>query len=120
MKKIKSILLGIICSFTCTVLLLIGFSLFLVNNNINDGLISVFIIVFFSVSILCGAIITARRIRSKGAFYGFVMSIVYIMLLYAISSLCIGDFSIQKTSIFMIISGSLLGILGGIIGVNIK
>ena len=120
MKKIKSILLGIICSFTCTVLLLIFFSLFFVNNNINESFISIFIVVFFSVSILCGAVITTRKIKSKGAFYGFVMSVMYIILLYGISSLYMGDFSLQKTSIYMITSGSLLGILGGIIGVNIK
>ena len=120
MNKFKSILLGITCSFTCTILLLLGFSLFLVNNSINENYISIFIIIFFSISILCGAIITTRKIKSKGALYGFTMACIYTILLYAISSLYIGDFSIQNTSIYMIISGSILGIFGGVVGVYIK
>ncbi|MBR2704138.1 MAG: TIGR04086 family membrane protein [Clostridia bacterium] len=120
MERIKIILLGITCSIVCTITLLLCFSFFLTNNNFNEELIPVFLIVFFSLSILCGSIIMTRKIKKNGALYGASMSSIYIIALYAISSMYIGDFSIKMTSIYMITCGLILGAIGGVIGVNIK
>lgn len=120
MKKIKFITMGIICSVLCTIVFLLCFSIYLVNNNINETIIPIFIMLFFMLAILFGTIITTRKIKEKGAFYGFSMSIIYICILYVISSIYIGDFTISKQSVFMILFGLVTGIIGGIIGVNIK
>jgi len=42
------------------------------------------------------------------------------IILYLASSFVNNDFSINSKTIYMLITGSVLGILGGIIGVNIK
>lgn len=120
MKKIKLIILGTTCSIVCTIMLLLGFAVFLTKNNINEELIPIFIIVCFSLSILCGSINTTRKMQKNGAIYGVIMACIYIVTIYSISSLYIGDFSLKIQSLYMILGGLGLGFIGGVIGVNIK
>lgn len=120
MKKIKLILLGMTCSIVCSIVLILCFSAFLVKNNINEELIPIIVGIFFAISILCGAIVMTRKLQKHGAVYGLLMAITYIIVIYIISSVYIGDFSIQLRSLYLITSGLILGIIGGIIGVNIK
>ena len=120
MKNIKFIILGIVCSIICTIVLLLSFSIYLVNNNISENLISIFIVMFYMIAILFGAIITTKSIKEKGAIYGFLTAFIFIGALYVVSSFYIGNFSISIQSLYMIILGLVIGTIGGIIGVNIK
>lgn len=120
MKKIKFIILGIVCSVICTIIFLLCFSIFLVNNSISEESIPVFIILLYILAILIGSTITTKKIKEKGALYGLLTTFIYIISLYIISSTYIGNFSISMQSICMIILGLMIGTIGGIIGVNIK
>lgn len=120
MKEIKCIILGIVCSVVCTIVLLLCFSIILVNNSINENTISICIILFYILAILIGSIITTRKIKIRGALYGFLMTFIYISSLYIISSIYIGDFSFSIQSAGIALLGLVVGTIGGITGVNIK
>ena len=51
---------------------------------------------------------------------GGIIGGTYIISLYLISSVVTGNFSFEISAIIMIIASILAGMLGGIIGVNLK
>lgn len=120
MERIKSICGSLIVSFTLTVICIVFFSMLLVKTNISENMINGVIIVISSISILIGASVSTIKFKKNGWINGAIISILYISILYILSSLANNSFEINKSSIFMIIFGLMLGIIGGIIGVNLK
>ncbi len=49
---------------------------------------------------------------------GGIVGLIYMFILYFVSSCFIGDFSLNINSVILIIAAILTGMLGGIIGVN--
>ena len=60
------------------------------------------------------------KIKKNGIVYGGIIGIIYIIGLYIISSIVTTGFSLNMYSIIMIILSILAGMIGGIVGVNIK
>ena len=120
MERIKSICVSLIVSFILTIISILFFSMLLVKTNISENMINGVIIVISSISILIGASVSAIKFKKNGWINGAIISSIYIMILYILSSLINNSFEINKSSIFMIIFGLMLGIIGGIIGVNVK
>ena len=120
MERIKSICVSLIVSFILTIISILFFSMLLVKTNISENMINGVIIVISSISILIGASVSAIKLKKNGWINGAIISSIYILILYILSSLINNSFEINKSSIFMIIFGLMLGIIGGIIGVNVK
>lgn len=120
MERIKLICASLIVSFTLTIISILIFSMLLVKTNISENMINGVIIVISSISILIGASVSTIKFKKNGWISGAIISIVYMLTLYILSSLINNSFEINKSSIFMIIFGLMLGIIGGIIGVNVK
>ena len=119
MERMKSIFGSLIVSFTLNIICILFFSMLLVKTNISENMINGVIIVISSISILIGASVSTIKFKKNGWINGAIISILYISILYILSSLA-NSFEINKSSIFMIIFGLILGIIGGIIGVNFK
>ena len=111
---------GLIISIITTIILILIFSVMLVETNIREEYIDTVIIIISSISILIGTSISTIKLKKNGIINGIFISIMYMLILYIFSSILNGNFSIEIQTIYMMISGILLGVLGGIIGVNIK
>lgn len=120
MNKVKYIFEGLIASFILTITFVLFFSLLLVKTNINENVTNGVIIVISSMSILIGSSISTIKFKKNGWISGALLSIMYMIIIYIISSLANNNFELNKTSVFMILFGIILGVVGGIIGVNIK
>lgn len=120
MERAKSICMSLIISFMLTVICILFFSMLLVKTNISENMINGVIIVISSISILIGASISTIKFERNGWINGGIISILYMLILYVLSSFVNDNFNINKNCIYMIIVGLILGIIGGIIGVNIK
>lgn len=120
MDKVKSLSKGVGISIILTIILILFFSFLLVKTNIKEQYINTIIIVISSISILIGTSISTISLKKHGIINGILISVIYMVVLYIISSAVCGDFSIKAGSIIMFFIGVVLGILGGIIGVNIK
>ena len=57
-------------------------------------------------------------IKRNGMINGAIIGLIYIAVIYILSSIIEGTFSLNTYSIVMIIGSILAGALGGIIGVN--
>lgn len=120
MKVIKSIISGIFVSYILSIILILIFSMLLVNTNIKEQYISTVIIVISGISILVGTTLSTRKMDKNGILNGTVISFSYVLFLYIISSLVTANFSITGNLVLFTFFALLLGVFGGVLGVNIK
>lgn len=125
-RKIKEdsnfvrIIKGSILSIILTMICLLIFSLILAYTNIPEKTMIPVITAVTAISILAGSIISVSKIEKKGIINGALVGLIYILTIYIISSIAKGNFGITINSIILIASAIIAGMLGGIIGVNIK
>lgn len=114
------VLKGIIISVLISIVSLLIYSIILANFNIQEDTIFPVITIITSVSILIGSFISSVKIKNKGIINGGIVGGSYIVVMYILSSLLSGNFSINIYSFIMIMVSILAGMFGGIIGVNLK
>lgn len=117
-KTLKSILKGTVIALITTIILFLIFSLILTYTNISESTIFPVIVVITGISILIGSFLGNIKIRKNGLLNGGIVGLIYMFILYFVSSCFIGDFSLNINSVILIIAAILTGMLGGIIGVN--
>lgn len=114
MKIIK----GSIISIVISIILLFIFAIILTYTNVSESVMVPVIICITAVSILIGGVICSSNIRKNGLFNGGLVGVIYILVLYLISSFITGKFNFSTYSIIMILVSIASGALGGIFGVN--
>lgn len=112
----KSIILSILLTFIALLLL----SAVLNFTDVSENIISPSIIVISSVCIMIGSFIVSKKIKEKGILNGAILGILYMFILYIISSIANGSFALNVSSLAMIGIGIIAGIFGGILGVNLN
>lgn len=118
--NIRNVIIGAVISIIISLVFLLIFSIILVNTNINEGTIKPVVIIITAISILIGSSITTIRIKKNGILNGGIIGGLYIGIIYILSSIIFTGFGLNLTSIIIIICSILTGMLGGIIGVNMK
>ena len=119
-KNLISILKGVLISLGTTFVLLVIFAAILTYTNIQESTITPVVIIITAVSLLIGSTIGNRKIQKNGLINGAVVGLIYILILYFISSILNGNFALNISSIIMIIVSIFFGILGGVVAVNKK
>lgn len=119
-KNLVNIVKGIVISYLLTFVLLFIFSIVLTYTNIGESTIAPVIIVLTMISILIGSSTSSMKIKKNGILNGGVIGFVYIAILYLISSMVQTGFGINAYTIVMIVLSILSGMIGGIVGVNLK
>lgn len=119
-SKFIDVLKGSITAIVITLISLVIFSTVLANTNINENTIIPVIIAVTAISILIGSIISVSKISKKGLLNGASVGLIYIAIIYLLSSMVNGNFSFDFNSLIIIISAIIAGMFGGIIGVNLK
>lgn len=115
------IIKGVVISIIFTLISLTIFSALLTYTNLSENLIQPVVISVTGISILVGSFFTTRKVTKNGIIKGISVGLIYILLIYLISSvLNNANFSLSMGSIIMITVGILCGAIGGIIGVNVK
>lgn len=118
-KNLINIIKGSTISIIVTLVLLFVFSLILTYTKLQESIIVPVVIIITAISILIGSSISSLKIRKKGIINGALVGLIYILTIYLLSSITGSGFSLNITSIIMMISSVIAGIIGGIIGVNI-
>lgn len=103
-----------------TILSLFIFAILLTYTNIQENTMIPVVIIITAVSILIGSSLSTLRIKKNGLLNGALVGVIYILLIYIISSLTGSGFSLNIMSIIMLVSSIITGMIGGIIGVNLN
>ena len=116
--NIIRIIKGSLLSIIVSVIFLIIFAMLLTYTSLSENTITPVVLAIVGLSILLGSYLSTKKINKKGILNGGIVGIIYMLILYIISSVIFMDFSINASSIIMIICGIIAGIIGGIVGVN--
>ena len=119
-SNIVNIIRGSIITIVFSIMALIIFSIILTNTELSENIINPVIMIITSLSILIGTIISASKIEKNGIINGACVGLIYIMALYVLSSIINSNFSFNLNSAILIILAIVAGMVGGIIGVNIR
>ena len=119
-NNIKRIIKGSAFSIVITLIGLLVYSIILSYTSISETTMPATIIIVTAVSILIGSTISTANIKKNGIVNGVLVGLIYIAIIYLISSIVTGNFLLNTNSIIMVIASTLTGALGGIIGVNKK
>ena len=103
-----------------TILSLFIFAILLTYTNIQENTMIPVVIIITAVSIFIGSSLSTLRIKKNGLLNGALVGVIYILLIYIISSLTGSGFSLNIMSIIMLVSSIIAGMIGGIIGVNLN
>ena len=118
--NIMSVLKGILVSYLITVPTFMLFTLLLTSVDFPEKLITPVVVITTVISVLFAGSTSTRGVRSKGWLNGGLVGLIYMFLLYVISSLIFNNFVIDRYVITMSIIGILTGAIGGIVGINLK
>ena len=119
-KVAIKIIKGSIISIVITAILLCIYAAVLSFTTVSETTMQPVIIVITGVSILIGSSISSINIKKQGMINGGIVGLIYMLILYIVSSLVSMRFELNVHSIIMLITGIVAGMLGGIIGVNLK
>lgn len=119
-KNIFKIIKGSIISIIITLIALTIYAAVLSYTTVSESTMVPVVITITGISILIGSSISSISIKKKGIINGGLVGLIYIIFLYILSSIVFAGFSLNMNSIIMIIVSILTGMIGGIIGVNLK
>ena len=114
----KNVFKGVFFSIISSLIFLIIFAIILTYTNVAEITIVPVIIVISGISMLIGSILESRKLSKNGIWLGGAIGIIYMLIIYFISSLLNNDFSLNVQSFVMILVAIICGMIGGIIGVN--
>lgn len=119
-NSLLKIIKGSIISIITTMIFLTIFAILLTYTEISENTIFPVVLVISGVSILIGSSITTRKLKQQGMINGGLIGLVYILFIYVISSLFTMQFNLNTNSIIMLSVCVIVGMIGGIIGINMK
>ena len=119
-KNVINIIKGTTIAIIITLIGLLIFATVLTYTEVGEETIKPVIIVITAISILIGSGISTRKIKKMGLINGGIVGLIYILLIYIASSITGSGFSLNMYSAMMLVASVIAGILGGIIGVNMK
>ncbi len=111
---------GICISMILSLLMMLVLSMVLSFSNVKESVIMPTVIFISAFSILVSSFLVAKRIENKGMIYGSLLGLIYMLILYLLSSILNFDFSLNANAVVMITFGIVGGAIGGVLGVNLK
>ena len=119
-NNILKIIKGTVLSLLITLVLLFIYSIVLTYSNVKENGINTTITIITGLSILIGSGTAVSKIKTMGIINGGIIGALYISILYILSSILEVGFKLSIYSLIVILVSIITGMLGGIIGVNLK
>lgn len=107
-------------SFLISIILFILFAVIITFTDISEKSIPIVNSVIMIVSIAVGSMLLSSKISEKGWMNGAFLGVVYVIILMVLSKLMHNDFIFDLYVIIRLTVGVITGIIGGMIGVNLK
>ncbi len=118
MLYIKEYTKFMVFAYILAMLLLCLSAVLFTYTNINDGYIDTFVYVIVGITNLVGSMLVARKIKERGIVVGIVFGLIYFLLIYLLSGVTFG-FVMNVSVIVYLVTATLTGMFGGVLGVNI-
>ena len=119
-KSSIKIIKGTVISIILSLILLTIYAALLSYTSISENTMVPVIITITGISILIGSSISSMHIKKQGMLNGALVGLIYMLTIYILSSIVLSSFELTMNSIIMILVGIGTGMVGGVIGVNMK
>lgn len=119
-NNIQYIMKGIMIGYGISLLLLFLFSILLTYTNMSENMIAPVILVITIISILIGSSISSNKMKKNGLMNGGIIGLLYISILYIISSFTQIGFHLNIYAILMIVFSILAGMVRRSCGSKLK
>lgn len=118
-KNIKIITKSVFFSYLITLILILIYSIVLAYTNVSETTIPTCLFIIGMISVFISSSLAVIKIKQNGLKNGGIIGLLYVIILYLLSSFSEAGFMLTKYSILTIVFYILLGMIGGIIGVNL-
>ncbi|ENK0839225.1 TIGR04086 family membrane protein [Clostridium botulinum] len=118
-KNTEFIVQGLLRAIIITVIMLLIFAVILTFKDIGEKISSIIYLLITILSIMYGTIYAVRKINKKGWLIGLVISIMYMAIIYIISIVSGNTLTFGTDRFIRIFLALILGILSGMLGINI-
>ena len=115
-----NILKSVGMAYLITLLIFLVLAIILTYTEFPEAMVPTAVVITTLISIMLAGTSVARRARTRGWINGGLAGLVYMLILYLMSSFTVVDFRIDQYVWAMLISGILAGALGGVVGINLK
>lgn len=119
-NSVVKVIKGSAIAIILTLIFLSIYAALLSATNMSETTMVPVVLVITGISILIGSSMSTVSIKSQGMLNGFLVGLIYMAVLYIISSIMLVGFEFNLNSVIMLIVGAVTGMIGGVIGVNIK
>lgn len=118
-KNIVRVVKGSFIAIIVSIILLLIYASLLTYTNISEETMTPVVIIISGISILIGSTISSMKIKKQGMVNGALVGLIYILFIYILSSMLLTGFTINIKTMIMMIVGTVAGMIGGIVGVNL-
>lgn len=119
-KSSIKIIKGTAISIILSLILLTIYATLISYTSVSENTMVPVIITITGISILIGSSISSMHIKKQGMLNGALVGLIYMLTIYILSSIVLSSFELTLNSIIMILVGIGTGMVGGVIGVNMK
>ncbi|QUH20535.1 TIGR04086 family membrane protein [Alkaliphilus sp. B6464] len=111
---------GLIRGYIISLLLFLIVAVLITYTSIGENIIPLITSIIMIVGIVFAAIYASVNLRNKGWLHGGIIGLVFILILIGLSKIFIADYSVDRIALYKIGLSMGAGIIGGMLGVNIK
>lgn len=118
-KRILTIIKGVLLGYLITFILIIAYAGILAYTDVSEKTIPTVLFIISILSVFIASSLVVIKIKENGLKNGGLIGLLYIIIMYIFSSITSTGFALNGYAIATIIFNILLGMVGGIIGVNL-
>lgn len=119
-NNMVKIIKGSIIAMIITIIALTIYAAILAYTSVSETTMVPVVLTITGISILIGSSMSSISIKKQGIMNGGFVGLIYIIFLYVLSSIISVGFELNMNAIIMLVVAILTGMIGGIIGVNMK
>ncbi|SES73711.1 putative membrane protein, TIGR04086 family [Natronincola peptidivorans] len=111
---------GLIRAYIVSLLFFLISAIIITYTKLGEGVIPILTSIIMVVSIAYAAIYVSVHIKKRGWLHGAFIGLLYILFLIILSKIFITDFVMDKVIYYRILTCTVTGGIGGMIGINMK
>ncbi len=110
---------GVLRGIILTTILFLILASIMTFTEVNNSFTSVFYLLTTLVSIMYGAVYSAKKIQRRGWLVGLAIAIMYMIILYVVSIMSNNSTGMDSSRIIRTVLALVVGTLSGMLGINL-
>ena len=110
---------GVLRGIILTTILFLVLASIMTFTEANNSFTSVFYLLTTLVSIMYGAVYSAKKIQRRGWLVGLAIAIMYMIILYVVSIMSNNSTGMDSSRIIRTVLALVVGTLSGMLGINL-